>query len=438
MDGADLVGLSFTAKIAVNTPMRILWAVNMPLPAACEGLGLPPSPFGGWLSAMTQRLAEVPGVELGVAMRSPVDCVQSVAVGGIRYYALPQVGKGGLDARAEDCARILDDFRPDLLHAEGSEMAYTRRMMHAWEGPRLLSLQGVMNGIERFELGALRPAHMLASCRTQQMLSALAMLANKRFRFDPRLRGERESIAMADHIMGRTPWDRAQAWAINPKASYHHCSRTLREPFYQRRWIAAECVRHTIFAGNAAAPRKGVHFLLEAFVHLHREYPGARLVIAGPHPLAQRSRIKRWLGYPAFLMDRIAQLGLGRHVEFTGLLDAKAMAERMARSHVFAMTSLIENSPNSLGEAMMLGMPCVSAFVGGAPGMARDEVEALFYRAEDPVSLAWQIKRLFDSDALCARLGETAHARAQETHDPEANLRDLLKAYREILGQGSA
>lgn len=417
----------------MTRPMRILWTVNIPLPAASEALGLPKSPFGGWLSTMTQRLGAEPCVQLGVVMRAPVRELRWVDVDGIRYYALPQTGKGGLDARLEDCTRVLADFGPDLLHAEGSEMAYTRRFLEAWQGPSLLSLQGVINGYEPYELGALRPGRMLASLRPSQMLTALALLVNKRFRFDPRLHGEREVIAMASHIMGRTPWDKAQAWALNPHASYHHCSRTLREPFYMRHWDAALCERHTIFAGNAASPRKGAHVLLEALVYLRREYPDACLIFAGENPQTQRSRLKRQVGYPAYLNNRIGQLGLDRHVEFTGLLDATAMAERMARSHVFAMASIIENSPNTLGEAMMLGMPCVSAYAGGTAGMARDETEALFYRAEDPVALAFQIKRLFDAEALCKRLGDAARARAMQTHDPEGNFHDLMSAYRIIL-----
>ncbi len=413
--------------------MRILWTVNIPLPAASAALGLPESPFGGWLSTMTLRLAKVPGVQLGVAMRAPVTELRWADVDGVRYYALPQAGRGGLDARPEDCARVLEEFRPDLLHAEGSEMAYTRRMLQAWQGPRLLSLQGVINGIEPFQLGGLRISRMLASLRPRQALTALALLANKRIRFDPRLRGERETIAMAPHIMGRTPWDRAQAWAINPEAGYHHCGRTLREAFHATRWRGIDSDRHVIFAGNAAVPLKGIHVLLEALVLLRRQYPDARLVIAGERPGAQASRFKRLVGYPAYLTDRIRQLGLESQVEFTGVLGAGEMAARMARSHVYAMASIIENSPNTLGEAMMLGMPCVSSYAGGAPGMARDEHEALFFRAGDPVTMAYQVKRLFDSDALCARLGEAAHARATQNHDPDANLQDLLNAYRAIL-----
>lgn len=422
----------------MTEPMRILWTVNIPLPAASTALGLPESPFGGWLTTMTCRLARVAGVQLGIAMRSPVESMRFADVDGIRYYALPQSGKGGLDARSEDCARILADFKPDILHAEGSEMAYTRRMLAAWNGPRLLSLQGVVNGIAPFYLGGLNPGKALRSLRLRQVGAMVALALNKWLRFRPRLKDERDAIAMVDHIIGRTPWDHAHAWVLNPRATYYHCGRTLRSAFYGARWQLAASERHTIFVGNAAVALKGTHVLLDALLLLHREYPKVRLVIAGESANAKMKRPSQYFGYPAFLRDRIKELGLDAHVHFTGVLDEQAMVGRMLQSHVYVMSSIIENSPNTLGEAMMLGMPCVSAYAGGAPGMARDESEALFYRAEDPVTLAWQIKRLFDSDTLCERLGEAAHARAVVTHDADANLQDLLTAYRTILMPGAS
>ncbi|MCH8476275.1 MAG: glycosyltransferase, partial [Opitutales bacterium] len=45
------------------------------------------------------------------------------------------------------------------------------------------------------------------------------------------------------------------------------------------------------------------------------------------------------------------------------------------------LPSLIENSPNTLAEAMMMGVPVVAAYAGGVPSMARDEEEVLLYRA---------------------------------------------------------
>jgi glycosyltransferase involved in cell wall biosynthesis len=434
--GAAHAGLHEQSKVAgVSTAIRILWAVNVPLPEASGALGIPQSPYGGWLSAMTQRLSRVPGIELGVVMRSPVTQVRRVEVNNVCYYTLPQIGKGGMDARAEDCAYVLRDFNPDLLHANGSEMAYTLRLFEAWNGHTLLSLQGVLNGYEPYELGGLRMGHGSTAWRLRQVLPIWALTVNKRFRFLPRLRVEREIIGRARHVMGRTIWDRAQAWAVNPLATYHHGGETLRTPFQQVQWDAIHCNRHELFIGSCASPRKGAHVALAALRLLRSEYPGARLIIAGERPNARRSILKRIFGYPAYFQDRIREMDLQDCVEFTGLLNAEQMAARMARAHVFIMPSLIENSPNTLGEAMLLGMPCVSAFTGGTPGMAKMDAEALFYRSEDPIELAYQIKRLFDSSELCARLGNGARARALKNHDPKTNLQDLLQTYSAILGQ---
>ena len=54
-------------------------------------------------------------------------------------------------------------------------------------------------------------------------------------------------------------------------------------------------------------------------------------------------------------------------VSFLGPLNAEQMKAEYLRSNVFLCPSSIENSPNSLGEAQMLGVPCVASYVGGIP-----------------------------------------------------------------------
>ena len=109
------------------------------------------------------------------------------------------------------------------------------------------------------------------------------------------------------------------------------------------------------------------------------------------------------------------------------------MAEKLSTVHAYVLSSAAENSPNTLGEAMMVGTPSVAAYVGGVPDMAVDGEEALHYRNDDPALLAWKIKSIFDDDALALKLSEQGQKKARKTHDAAANAKQLVQVYQEIL-----
>ena len=419
--------------------MKILWIVSFPLPEAAHLAGVEKNAFGGWVGTMLHRLAVREEFDFAVAMKSPVSELISERIGGIDYYLMPQSREDRFDVRQEDCEEVLRRVRPDILHSEGTEGAFTLRFFRTWKGKNSVSLQGVLNGYEPYEYGDLPVADMLFSFRYREMLIAAVLMSNKFLFFKKRMAKERETIRLARNIIGRTTWDRAHAYAINPKAPYHHCHHILRDPFYRIRWSPESCERHTIFIGNAAAPRKGAHFLLHALTQLKEEYPRIKVYIAGEKP-KRRHRFdwKRVVGYSAYINWLIARLGLERHVFFTGVLQADELAERMARCHLFVLPSAIENSPTTLSEAMIMGVPSVSAFTGGVQDMAKDGEEALFYRDNDPKMLAYQIKRIFDDDTLAARLSVRARQRAAADHDPEANVERMVRIYRHIVHQDDA
>ena len=138
-------------------------------------------------------------------------------------------------------------------------------------------------------------------------------------------------------------------------------------------------------------------------------------------------------GYGTYLKKLIIDLGVEDHIEFTGPMKADQVAEKLSSVHAYVLTSAIENSPNSFGEAMMIGTPCVASYVGGVPDMAQDGKEALFYRNDDPQLLAYRIKQIFDDDDLALSLSENGKKRARITHNGEENAKDLMFAYKKIL-----
>ncbi|MBL4680827.1 MAG: glycosyltransferase family 4 protein [Pseudomonadales bacterium] len=417
--------------------MKILWVVSFVLPEVADSFGNQNVIFGGWVSAMIRQLSRVPSIELGVAMKANVDTCTSKKIGNIQYYFVPQSKYNQFDVAVEDCEFVLSDFKPDLLHVEGSESAHALRFLNSWNGNNVVSMQGIINGYEPYEYGGLPVGEMLASFSWTSTMVATVLILNKWINFNPRLSLEVETIQKAKNILGRTHWDQAHAYAINPEARYFNCNRILRDSFYKSRWDLKDIQRRSLFIGNGASPRKGAHFVFHAVAQLKAEYPDVKLYLAGDQPFC--SSWKDWktaIGYKAYLRYLIRKLDIADHVEFTGVLQADQMAKQLLNTHVYIMSSVIENSPNTLGEAMILGVPCVTTYAGGTPDMAADGEEALFYRPDDPAMLALQVRRIFEDDDLAERLSQAARARARLTHDPERNLQDLIDAYLAIMTDG--
>ena len=107
------------------------------------------------------------------------------------------------------------------------------------------------------------------------------------------------------------------------------------------------------------------------------------------------------------------------------------MKEAYLNANVFVLPSTMENSPNSLGEAMLLGVPCVAADVGGVGDLMAAE-EGLIYPSGDTAALAERIKSIFALEDKAAEMGRKASAHARKTHDPEKNLQDLIRIYEEL------
>jgi hypothetical protein len=93
----------------------------------------------------------------------------------------------------------------------------------------------------------------------------------------------------------------------------------------------------------------------------------------------------------------------------------------------------MDNSPNSLGEAMLVGMPCIASDVGGIPSMISDGENGLLYNHTDINELADKIELLFSDPALAKKLGAQAKITATERHSP-AKIAELTnEMYRQVI-----
>ncbi len=417
--------------------MKVLWTVNLIPAAVSVKLGKTSEVLGGWVESMAEQLRKNSDIELGIVCKCEENLSFCETINGVTYFSLYYNSSTSLPELEAKCNKIVSEFKPDIINIEGTEFLHARAMQLTAKNngiPAVVSLQGILNGQYVYQCGQLQIDDMMFSKSLTDIFAAWIMHLRKTKWYKPRMKSEKEIIENADYILGRTTWDRAHSYAINPSAKYYPCCRILRAPFYEEKWSIEKAEKHSVYVGNGYNALKGLHFVVMALPCLIREYPDVKVYVAGYKPYTEndkRSPLKK--GYAAYLKKLIYDLGVQEHIEFTGPLKAQQVAEKLSKVNAYVLSSTIENSPNTLGEAMMVGTPCVASYVGGVPDMAEDGKEALFYRNDDPKLLAWNLKRIFDDDNLALSLSEAGKKKARITHDPERNAQMLIDAYTDIL-----
>lgn len=416
--------------------MKILWLCNLILGPVRQALG-GGSGDGMW---MDHVLSDLRGRD-GVRMR--LLCLGGNASGkledGTEYALFPEKNPGKYSRTLEACfSRQLAEFQPDVIHIWGSEYGHCLAMVNAAERLGMISRMAVgiqgLAGICAHHMAEGLPPRVCRGKTFRDFLRKGSVLQEQRY-FEQRGDLERRALEKVSHVLGRTDWDRAITGQYNGSRIYHFCNETLRQSFYQGTWRYDRCRKHHIFASSCDLPLKGFHYLLEALVIVLDRFPDATLSVTGqsffPSGWEQRLRQQYYYRY----LERVCrEHGLTDKIQFLGRLDAEGMKQAYLRANVFALPSTIENSPNSLGEAMLLGVPCVAADVGGVSNLLHPG-EGYVYQSTAPYMLAYYIMEVFRQQDKAEQMGRRASSHARQTHDPEKNMEALLSTYREIAGK---
>ncbi len=401
------------------------------MPAVDRRLGLGLVGSGGWMSQLLEELKARGQVELAVATAGNGLPDLEFEADGVTYFTVHEgspLRPLHREAELRKCAAIAERWRPDLIHVHGLERFFglleSRRLV---EAPVAISIQGVLAEVSRNLYGRLSFWDLARMERLRDVARGRGWWWNG-WRYRQMAQREAEIARGARFFMGRTGFDRRFVLGLNPEGLYYHVDELLRSPFFNVQWSLETCVRHRILFANASHPHRDIDTALEAVARLRGEFPDVRLCLPGA--------IRETVGYGRHLSRRIARMGLREQVEFLGFMNAERMASELSRAHVFATSSLVENSSNSLCEAMLVGLPCVASRVGGLPSLAKDGESALFFSPGDSEAMADRIACVFRDDDTSVGLGRAARARAVERHDPDRVVAQLMGAYSDIVTRG--
>ncbi len=405
--------------------LNILWISNVLFPEACEKLDLPIPVLGGWMASGAEALLQSGKVRLSVAALYAGDSLRSIEGTSIRYYLIP-LGNGDLQTYFK---HIYEELQPQITHIHGTEYSHSFACVKACAGATIVaSIQGLVSVYANYYMGGISLREAKPSFRDFVRWDWLAM---QQKRMELRGHLERILISQLTHIIGRTSWDRSHVWAINPKAQYHFCNETLRASFYERQWSFSSCEYYSIFLSQAHYPIKGIQQLIKALPLVKRHFPSIKVYVAG-NDFIHVSPLRK-NGFAIAMEKLMKQCSVAEDIIFLGTLNEVQMAEQYEKAHVFVCPSAIENSPNSIGEAQLVGVPCIASYVGGNMDMVKEAETGYLYRFEETALLAYRICQLFEHPDLCMFLSENGRVAARERHNSQRNAQQLLAIYQSIL-----
>lgn len=452
-------------------PMKVLWVCNMMLPVIAEHMGIEGSNKEGWLSGLCAEVLkrqQENGIELHVAF--PVEADRD------GYYEEIQTPEGSLVCHGfyEDTAHaeqyevgleerlkhIADAVKPDVIHCFGTEYAHTLAMckIAPHKSKVLIGIQGVCEACANAYFANMPKG--VIDRRTLRDVLKQDSIRQQYEKFVQRGRREKEAVQLVGNVTGRTDLDEHYTKEWNPKAKYYPMNETLRSNFYQGEWEEEKCIPYSIFVSQGDYPIKGLHYMLLALPRIKKKYPDVKVFVAGNSIVGAGWKGKLKISsYGKYIRDIIRKNKLEQNIEFLGRLSAEQMKEQYLKSHLYVCCSTMENSPNSLGEAMILGMPCVSADVGGIKSVFEGGKDGIVYRGfrttkssfdgicdagkgedEDVQKcadrLADAVLEMWRNEEKMLFYRENARKHAKKIHNREDNYKKLMQIYEEIASGG--
>lgn len=425
--------------------MKVLWSVNIPINEAAELLHIDGVPTVSWMDYLSQALK----TECDFTICFPtheVTELKHVKGDRVTFYAIPRKSKGGYEYEPELTAyyrQIIGEVKPDVIQQWGSEFPNCLNLLEAAETEDMLDhtmihIQGIISlCAKETAFYASLPERVVKGKSLKEYVTGNHLVGLRR-KMAKQGEYEVKAFQKVKHVCGRTGFDKAFTELTNPNIQYHYCSETLRKEFYEGKWSPDTCEKHRVFMSQGGIPYKGMHFALAALKKVKERYPDVHLYLSGRNLLPGRP-FKEWIrfsNYECYISKLIKEYGLEENVTFLGNLNAEQMREQYLKANVYILPSAIDNSPNSLGEAMVLGVPVVAADVGGVKDLCTRNEEGFLYQHDADYMLAGYILQVFEEpieDTL--RRCNAARKHAMQRFDPEKNKQDLLTIYRDLSGK---
>jgi glycosyltransferase involved in cell wall biosynthesis len=416
---------------------NILWITNNPFSYHNVLLGVSDKPknSGSWLDAAFTGIASESDIRLHIVTISNVREILRGEYEGHKFYVLPGGDMGHYDVHSvsniENWKRLEQEVNPDVVHVWGTESRFAYTAIRAFKKRKVaIYMQGVINTIVDYYYSGIPDEYRCSSIR-DRVEKLLGQGEYKSFLEQKKL--EADMIKMADAVIVENDWCEYQCKALNPQCKVFRNKLPIKEEFYSTAWDKDNFERHTIFTNSGGYPIKGHHILFKALSIVKQAYPDVKVYIPGRKlNMSPKGKGKlRQTSYEQYLNALIKEYGLEENIEYLGNLSSKDMATYIEKCNAYVMPSIVENHSSSLIEALVVGAPCISSFVGGVRSLVENEKNCLLYNSLDYQVLAGLIIKVFASEEYAQYL--SSNTKTIRERKKESFAESIVSCYRQLF-----
>jgi glycosyltransferase involved in cell wall biosynthesis len=326
---------------------------------------------------------------------------------------------------------LIQKVKPDIIHIHGTEKQFIRVVpfLNKANIPYIVSLQGLISVVSKKYIAGyselfIRTFFTNYGFTKRHILPRTNFKIYKAFKRHARL--EDKKLQEVKNFAGRTEWDASISSLLNPRSKYFKVNRILKPVFYESFWDNIHPNKRSlrIHTTTSNSFYKGFEIIYEAAYLLQRSGYNVEWNIAGisANDWSVRAAKKK-------LKDRYAE----NCFVFKGKISAQELVESMLASDLYVSASHIENSPNSVAEAQLIGMPCIATGVGGTATYIEHNISGIIVPPGDSYALAAAIKTTYEDDEKRILIAKKAKEIAAIRHNKTQIKRDLLEAYDAII-----
>lgn len=386
----------------------------------------------GWLKALEKNIQDK--VQLSIIFYHD-NTVEPFTLGPTRYFPISRYKSGKIskikqrlfntiepDDDLQTYLKIIDEVKPDLIHIHGTESNYGL-VQQLTNIPAVVSIQSIITvyKYKYFNTISYADVRKHSALKDNLLMRTFNHVYKKFAKMATR---EQQIYSCTKNFIGRTAWDKRVTSVLAPAATYYHNDEILRNAFYVNTWEPHPInAKLTLFTTNGPDIYKGIETLIDCAWLLDTNNIDYEWQVAGLTAVDETVKIAaRAIGKP-----------ISKNINFLGTVNEQALVQALLKTHIYISTSHIENSPNSLCEAQLLGVPCIATNAGGTGTLLTDGEDGILIQDGDPYAMAGAIIEIKNNYAKAVTLSKKARNKSIIRHNPEKITNELLNIYQSVL-----